>query len=93
MPPLSFGHCWLVQIEIVGGPLCQPVQSTCSEELLKVGVLYLPCAVAYNPIRNTAALLGSPRCVSSFCKQEKKEKITHRTKQRNKAWHLIFRYS
>lgn len=63
MPPLSLGHCWLVQIEIVGGPLCQPVRSTCSEELLKVGVLYLPCAVAYNPNRNT----GDPARDALLC--------------------------
>lgn len=45
-----------------------------SKELLKVGVLYLPCAVAYNPVRNIGTLLGLLCCVSSSCKQNK---ITH----------------
>lgn len=48
-----------------------------SREPLKVGVLYLPCAVAYNPIGNTGTLLGLFLVSSSSsCKQRKKNTHT-----------------
>ena len=52
-----------------------------SREPLKVGVLYLPCAVAYNPIGNTGTLLGLLWCVSSSCKHRKKKSHTEQIRE------------
>lgn len=86
MLPLSYGHCWLVQIEIIEGRggLCVSLSSLLlrSRELLKVSVPYLPCAVAYNSIRNTGTLLGLLCCVST-CKQ----KIKSHTEQSREIKH------
>lgn len=86
---MSDGRCRLVQIEIIGGGgwwgLCVSLSSLLvlrSTELLKVSVPYLPCAVAYNSIRNTGPLLGLLCCVST-CKQ----KIKSHTEQSREIKH------
>lgn len=56
-----------------------------------VGVPFLPCAVPWTN-RNTGALLRSLCCVPTCKQKEIEKKVTHGTKQRNKAWHLIFSY-
>lgn len=52
MPPLSLGHCWLVQIEIVGGPLCQPVQSACFEEQSSLRSVCFICPVLWPTVHS-----------------------------------------
>lgn len=74
-----------------GGVLCVSLSSLLvlrSRALLKVSVLYLPCAVAYNPIRNTGTLLGLFAEVLLLANRKKYISHTEQSREISMAPHL-----